>query len=325
VSLAPEGVCACAGAPRDLGLDQGRTARDAVRAAAARLSLATRLGVGGRLGGDPVSARSRRDAARFFPHMTERLAGIARGAGVGRSALGALLARELAAAAAEGPGTPGSSAAGVALVAAPERTGGGALAGRTLCAPGGPGAWPWLLRRSAPEHDWRSLEVTLPWLVPALAGVNERGLAVLALVLPAAPGSLEACAAPALLLAQDCLQRCDGTQKAIEWCERRPAGGSAALLFADAAGDVAEIAVAGAERRVRRARDGVLASAADPARARELEKACAAEATLDAAGLARALGAVPDAGAARPVALVLDPLARALELGGLRFELDTER
>jgi hypothetical protein len=231
--------------------------------------------------------------------MSERLAGLARAAGVPRGALAALLAREL--------GSGGAAAGAEALAVAPERSGAGALVARRL--PAGP----WILRRSAPEHDWRSVEVALPWLVPALAGVNERGLAVAALVFPAAAGSLRACAAPALLLAQDCLQRCDGVQKAIEWCERRPAGGSAALLLADAGGDLAEIAVLGAERRVRRARDGVLAGAADGARIAELEKACAASAHALPAALAAAVGS---GGAATSV--VLDPVACALEIGGVR-------
>jgi hypothetical protein len=323
VSLAADGTCACAGAPRDLGFDQGRVAREALREALAALPLWTRIGVGlPGFAGNGLEARRRRDAARFFPHMSERLAGLARGAGVARRPLEALLARELAAGGAAGTGF----GARAALVAAPERTGAGPLAGCLLDAPPGAGARPWLLRRSAPDHDWRSLEVTLPWLVPALAGVNERGLAVLALVFPPAPASFAECAAPALLLAQDCLQRCDGTQKAIEWCERRPAGGCAALLFADAAGDVAEVAVAGPERRVRRARDGVLSSAADPAAARELEKACAAEAALGAAALARVLTASAAPGSARPVAaVVLDPAARTLELGGTRYPVVAER
>ena len=326
MTSAGDGVCCCGGAPRDLGVDQGRAAREAVRAAVAQLPLSTRIGVGlPLLGGDLLAARSRRDAGCFFPHMCERLAGLARGAGVARAGLEALLARELAAAGVAAPG----AAAGVAVVAAPERTGGAPLAARTLAPPPGAGARPWLLRRSAPEHDWRSLEVTSPWLVPALAGVNERGLAVVALVFPPAPGSLAGCAAPALLLAQDCRQRCDGTQKAIEWCERRPAGGSAALLFADASGDVAEMAVAGPERRVRRARDGVLASAADPALAAALEKACAAEATLHAAGLARALsGTAPGASGpsgAPPEVVVLDPASRTLSLGGARLAVAGER
>jgi len=66
----------------------------------------------------------------------------------------------------------------------------------------------------------------------------------------------------------------------------------------------------------------VLASAGDPARAAALEKACAEQASLDAGGLARALAG--RSGAPAPV-VVLDPLARALELGGARLEVVTDR
>jgi hypothetical protein len=232
--------------------------------------------------------------------MSERLAGLARGAGVSRSTLEVLLAREL--------GAEGAAWGAQAIALAPERSGAGPLLARSLPRTGR-GA-PWFLRRSAPEHDWRSVEIAFPALVPALAGVNERGLAVAALVFPPSGAELAAFAAPALLLAQDCLQRCDGVQKAIEWCERRLAGGRAALSFADATGELAEVALSGAERRVRRARDGVLASAADPAAIAELEKACAAEGALAPARFAALLGGA---------AVVLDPAACALELDGVRY------
>lgn len=288
MSASASGVVASGGAPRDLGHDQGSALRAAVRAAVARLPFPARLGLQ-----HGAAARSARDAVRHFPHMSERLAGMARAAGVPRGALAELLAREL--------GTAGAAAGAEALALAPERTASGALVARSL--PAG-----WVLRRSAPEHDWRSVEVALPWLVPALAGVNERGLAAAALVFPAAPHSRDACAAPALLLVQDCLQRCDSVQKAIEWCQRRPAGGSAALLLADAGGDLAEVAVDGAGRRVRRARDGALGCAADATRSAELEKACAAGGPLAPATLAALVGA----------AVVLDPASCALEIDGAR-------
>lgn len=291
---------ACGGAPRDLGLDQGAAVRTAVRAARAKLPLAARLGLLRGAG----ARRSSRDALRYFPHMSERLAGLARGAGVSRATLEVLLAREL--------GAEGGACGAQAIALAPERSGAGPLLARSLPL-SGRGA-PWFLRRSAPEHDWRSVEVALPWLVPALTGVNERGLAVAALVFPPAPADLVACAAPALLLAQDCLQRCDDVQKAIEWCERRPAGGRAALLFADASGELAEVAITGSERRVRRARDGVLVSAGDALRIAELEKACAAAGALTPA----ALGAlVADGNGAHAV---LDPSATTLVLDGIRHE-----
>ena len=159
-----------------------------------------------------------------------------------------------------------------------------------------------------------------PWLVPAFAGVNGAGLAVAAIASAPAPGSCVANAAPALLLAQDCLQRWDTVQKAIEWCERRPCGGTASLLLADAAGDAVEIQIRGAERALRRASDGVLACAADAARASDLAKALAGErGALTAAALAEA--ALPPAALAAAVGrgapcAILDPAARTLAIGG---------
>jgi hypothetical protein len=191
-------------------------------------------------------------------------------------------------------------------LALPERTGAGLLLARTLTAAGAV-----LVRRSVPEHDWASIEVGVPWLVPAFAGVSSAGLAVAAVVAEPAPGSCVANAAPALLLAQDCLQRWDTVQKAIEWCERRPAGGSASLLLADAGGDAVEIRIRGTERALRRAEGGILAAADDPARALELAKALAAEGSLTPAAIAAALGR----GAA---SVVLDPAARTLAIGGVR-------
>ena len=57
------------------------------------------------------------------------------------------------------------------------------------------------------------------------------------------------CAAPAALLAQDCLQRFDRVEKALEWLERRPAGGRARFALADATGAAALFEIDGAERK----------------------------------------------------------------------------
>ena len=294
---------ACAGAPRDLGLDQGAAGRDAVRAAVARLGRGARLRA--RLGLDARLARCARDARSHYPHASERLAGLARAAGASRAELAALLAGELATSAAP------PAACGEALATCGAE--GAALLARSLAAPAAAGPAPWILRTSAPEHDWRSVEVALPWLVPALAGVNERGLAAVGIVRPAPSGSLDRCAAPALLLVQECLQRCDDVGKAIEWCERRPSGGSAALLLADATGDVAVVSVEGERRSVQRPRDGLLV-AADGERAASLEKACAARPALDPAALAEVLAAPPTPGSAPRAVVVLDPAARTLAL-----------
>ena len=80
----------CKGAPRDLGLDQGRALSDRIQAEAARI----------RPGGSGWLARARfewapsarvaavhRDTLRYFPHMAERAMGLASGSGAGERAL----------------------------------------------------------------------------------------------------------------------------------------------------------------------------------------------------------------------------------------------
>ncbi|HSD26865.1 MAG TPA: hypothetical protein VLL75_06140 [Vicinamibacteria bacterium] len=253
----------CAGAPRDLGWDQGAACGPEVRA---------------RLAAGPVhltEPRVARDLWRHFPQLAERSAGLARGARVVCSALVVPLEQEL--------GRPGGgSAGGLALGIDPARSGGPPLlvrgleagAARDLC-----------LRRSRPDHGFASLEVTLPWLVASLAGVNEAGLAATAASLPGSgPGP---CAAPALLLLQDCLARFDSTQTAVEWCLRRPAGGRASLLFADARGAQLGVLVDGSRRRVVAPEDGLLAAADPSPRALALAKACREARILDGVALER--------------------------------------
>jgi hypothetical protein len=259
----------CSGAPRDLGLDQGVALRVAVRREAAQLPWRARIEAAlGGAGADRLSERVDRDLRRHFPHMAERQAGLARGAGVRPGELSALLARELYTASAPGP------AASQGLLAALAPTDGGpAIVGRTL-----PEA-DVVTRNSAPDHDYASREVVLPWLVPALGGRNERGLCVVGASQPCEGVPEAGGAAPALLLVQDCLQRFDSTEKAIEWCQGRPAGGRAALLIADAEGDVAAMEIDRDVRNVRRATDGLLVVARTAAEADALRKA-----VLEAAG-----------------------------------------
>jgi hypothetical protein len=161
----------------------------------------------------------------------------------------------------------------------------------------GPNTWialsaereaPLFLRRSQPENGYRSLEVAIPWRVPALAGVNEHGLAVAASGVSCA-ASLSTCAAPPALLVQDCLQRFDGTDKAVEWCESRPAWGSASILLADADGILARVDLQGELRRVHRGSDGTALCAGEPARVASVEEACRASQHLDEEALRRIL------------------------------------
>ena len=217
---------ACRGAPRDLGLDQGR---------ACAAEIATLLGASSRstLARALTALRPRaadreieRDTQRYFPHMAERSAGLARGARAPRLALAALSA------------LPERAPADALRVVQTAR---GPCVARAV--PTGALA---VLRESAPDTDYRSLELVGLANVAPFVGVNQHGLAVGAVLLGARAGD---CAAPATLLVQDCLQRFDRVEKALEWLERRPAGGRALFALADAFGAVAGYEIDGAARK----------------------------------------------------------------------------
>jgi hypothetical protein len=285
---------------------------------------------------DPHGARVARDLSRHFPHQAEWLAGMALGAGVPL----AWLARELcadalspshdtlavAAAASEsdskaegraarrGRAESDSDAEGRAARRgrAESSSDAGGLLARTATA----GA---VLRRSRPEGGLRSVDLVLPWLSAALAGVNEAGLA-----LAAVPGPFEegACVAPATLLVQDCLHRFEGLEAVLDWCLGRPAGGRATLLLADASGEVAGVEFAGGGRRVLRPVAGLLLAASGEAGESQLAQLLREAAPLGAAELAGALaaGAAASTRLARTAGIVgvvgIDPAKRRLGLFG---------
>jgi len=112
-----------------------------------------------------------------------------------------------------------------------------------------------VLRRSAPENDFRSLELTVAGVPSAIAGLNERGLAVVAVASESEPSGL---AAPAMLLVQDCLQRFASSDTAAHWCRTRPVGRGISLVFADAQQRVLGVALDGSEPRTLRPEQEVL-------------------------------------------------------------------
>jgi hypothetical protein len=272
--MSPQPALVCSGAPRDLGLDQGLHFREVIRAEVER-----RPGPKGRArllspsaGRGPEVARAVRDTRRFFPHMAERAEGIAGGARTSSSEVTALLASECVGGRETLVGvTPESNGSAVWIALSTEREA------------------PLFLRRSQPENGYRSLEIGIPWRVPALAGVNQHGLAVAASGVASSSASLAHCAAPAALLVQDCLQRFDRVDKAVEWCERRAAGGNVSILLADTEGVLARVDLEGDLRRVHRDMDGILMGAGEPTRVASVEKACRASQHLDAEALRRIL------------------------------------
>ena len=253
----------CEGAPRDLGFDQGAACAELLRATRA----AQRLREPTALGSDAAIAR---DLRRHFPRQAEVLAGMSAAAGVPRSWLERMLARELA-------DVEPASAGAFALAAAGNLAAGAGLVARSL-------AGEWIVRRRRPEGGFRSVEITRPWLGSALAGVNERGLAAVAL---AARGAAAGeCAAPGVLLIQDCLERFESLDAALEWCIGRPGGGAATLLLADATGEVAGVEIAAVARRVLRPAEGLLLAGGDARRADDRAKRLRDAAPLSAELLA---------------------------------------
>jgi hypothetical protein len=285
----------CTGAPRDLGLDQGEAlgahVRGSLRASARGAALLAQLREwlpGSR------AARAWRDVQCYFPHHAERMLGLSVGARVPTRALVAKLADLVA-------GDGGLCAAVSAARA------GQALLARSF----GPGldAGALAVRHSAPDNDYRTVELAAVWSVAAAIGVNQHGLAATATALPAEDPLLRGCAAPAALLVQDVLQRFDTVEKAVEWAMRRPAGGRASLLLADASGRVAGVGIEGRKRTaIAEGGDVLIGFGATAARA-ALEKGLAEARTLDAAALARVLGEP----CAQPrLVAVADPAGRRL-------------
>ena len=167
----------CEGAPRDLGRAQGRVWKDAVRDHVSRSGavLSPRRSLLSSLrpwsSGTLLGRGAGREMLRHYPHLSERMAGLALAADLPFASLVASLAQP-AQSSSTGLTAPGIALAGEAVGEA------GAFAARTL-APSLTLSGRWVLRQSRPEVGFPSVELTLPWLASAVAGVNAEGVAVL--------------------------------------------------------------------------------------------------------------------------------------------------
>jgi hypothetical protein len=226
------GFAACEGAPRDLGQDQARALRDEIRADLRAIGWEARPGGLARLFANATpgyDADFARDVARHFPHLDERQTGLAAGVACAREDVAALAARELAQhLATDARFDPDTRRLELAWRRALPPTG---LA----------------VRRVAPDGGYANLTLSRPGLVFGVAGANEHGLAGVA-QLDAVASARERCRAPGVLLLEQCIERLDGVEKALEWCERRPGGGRARLVFADASGAAGAIEIDGGRR-----------------------------------------------------------------------------
>jgi len=212
-----------------------------------------------------------RDLRRYFPCQAEAIEAMARGARVSS----AWLVERLAVCGV------GSSADSLALAAGAELTAGGALLARTSPSDA-------IVRRSRPEGGFRSVDLTQPWCTAPLAGVNEAGLAV-ACIPEVNDLDGTSCAAPAWLLAHDCLQRFDRIEAAVDWLLARPGGGKSAILLAQADAEIAAVRVHGSNREVFRPADGFFLHNGEHERRREIEKSLRQTSPLNGSDLGRLL------------------------------------
>lgn len=320
-------VLRCAGAPRDLGLDQGTallarrrelgaladgetfSVLAALRGAIARW-MQPRVGTSA----ERFRARARvaRDLGRHFPQLSERLDGLARGAGVARELLVDALALPSDAGAA--PATlqgalPAAAALQGALVIGARAAGGARPIARLFARPLSA-----VLRESRPDNGFASIELVTPFGVAAVVGVSEAGLAA-----AWAPGDADVATlrqrvvAPAALFVQDALLRFDAVAPARGWCAERPAGGAFVIALADAAGAAAAVRIEGDAREIIELPDAAVviggdASSEPPALEGELgEDGCASwlrevvaaqveASSHSASGTSEAPGARPAAG-----------------------------
>jgi hypothetical protein len=238
----------CEGAPRDMGVDQGR---------ACRLVLQRRGGRFARLPRRIWDARLRlalRDLQRYYPHQYEQLVGMARAAGLSVSRL---------------------ALASVRALHQPVRALGYREAGSAKLVAAAPVDA--VQRDTHAEGRLAARELSRPALTTALLAVNESGLAAAVSGVPVA-GS---CAAPGALLVRDCVERFENVAAASEWCLTRPCAPGVSILLADAQDELAAVEIGARERRVVAPVDSVLLPGAMALRTGEFAKSLGEPSGLD--------------------------------------------
>jgi hypothetical protein len=262
----------CEGAPRDLGFDQGTHCRSVLKAAYRNRSPWQRARF--RLSAESDTCRRAwLEIRRFYPQQAEMIEAMAGASRVPVSWLVEILARNP---------TPAPPADALVLAAASAITDRGGLLARALPDDA-------IVRRSLPESGFRSVELTQPWRIAPLAGVNEAGLAVACM---SNSGEIEGSrhTVPAALLAHDCLRRFDSLDGAIDWLLVRPGGGKSVLVLADLNGEIAGVSADGDERRVFRPDDGLFVHTGGHVRQAEIEKGLREASPLLGSDLGRFFG-----------------------------------
>lgn len=236
--------CEAAGAPRDLGRAQGVVYRRARREASPssnpdanpgsnnwlRDAALFVLRFGGRHLRSPLHTRARldliRETRRHFPHFAERQEALARAAG--------LTARE-----------GWDAVVASALCALAVRREDKAL---RVVLPASIAAGEGVFRDLRADGALRVQSLAPAMLAGAIAGQNEVGLTGAFVERAPLRPDTESFGAPAFLLLEQCLERCEVAERAALLASRRPGMGHGTLHFLDAKGDYRRVEVDGEKR-----------------------------------------------------------------------------
>jgi hypothetical protein len=294
------------GHPRDMGLDQGHGLGAAIRERVGRAGLPlrrSRLPSLAAFASGPVRGTgTAREMIRHYPHLAERIDGLARGAAVPIDSIFALHATTNSL----GSGDLETRSA-VAIAALGLEDSPGVTLARSLPGSADPGSTV-VVRRSRPAVGFESVDVTLPWLVTSLCGMNEAGLAACFVSGHPGPVDVRHGAVP-ILLVQESLQRFESVDASIDWACSRPVAGWGTLLLADANGSRASVVFAGSERVATRVISGPLVAGHPERIVDALREAAAGERVLDEKALCP-----PDDSSYTPAWVRMIPTRRTLEL-----------
>jgi len=254
---------ACAGSPRQMGVDQGQALREQAHRSIREVILENDridqikpswlprglcLAAGRWISRRTVS----RDTQRYCSRQYDRTLGIAEGAGLDSDHIWlTLFVEQNAQASLRIP-------ACTSIALQPERTTfNEPVIIRNFDLP--PETRPFnVLRRDRPADRHASLSLTFPQLPGSHTGINDRGLAISYNL--GYPCDKSGCYVSITLIVQEVLERCRTVDEAIDLIEQSPRSGGALLTLADETGRIAVVELTAQRVATRRPEQGALAS-----------------------------------------------------------------
>ena len=253
-------IVRCCGSPKEMGAAQGSALQSKIRSAhqdVLRKLEAFRLQQPRWLPYRAYRWLAEQKAWRFlagplsrdYPAMSQRLSGIAEGAGVSLKAIYLLNALEPLLSLVGGCTTCPGACSAVAVRGRRSATGEPIIARNFDYLPL---AQPYYaVRESRPQQKQRALEFTLAPSAGSVDGMNEEGLCIV-YNYAYTTDTPSATTAPISMAISEALERCSTVTEAAEWIPLRPRWGGGLLMLADATGDIASLELSSTRSHLRR-------------------------------------------------------------------------